>query len=157
MSQNRIEWFKGKYDFLSNFYICDFVYKDIQWNSSEAAFQAQKTTNEVAQMKISHMSPSDSKKACGRYGLKDFKIVLRPDWEDVKDNYMYEILVEKFSQNQDLKEKLLATGDAYLEEGTMWHDNYWGNCHCSKCSSIPGKNMLGKTLMKVRETLKNQQ
>ena len=33
---------------------------------------------------------------------------------------MYEIVQAKFTQNPDLKEKLLATGDEYLEEGNTW-------------------------------------
>ena len=67
---------------------------------------------------------------------------------------MYEILVEKFTI-PELKEKLLATGDEYLEEGNYWHDNYWGNCHCEKCADITGQNKLGILLMKIREDIRN--
>ena len=78
---------------------------------------------------------------------------LRPDWEKVKDGVMLDILRIKFSK-PDLKQMLLDTGDAYLIEGTTWHDNYWGNCTCDRCKNITGKNMLGKTLMQVRAELK---
>ena len=54
----------------------------------------------------------------------------------------------------ELREKLLATKDAELIEGNWWHDNFWGNCLCSKCKDIQGKNMLGKLLMKEREQIK---
>jgi len=154
MAENKILYFKGKNVFLSNFYECTFEYNGITWESSEAAFQAQKSTNPRTQSKVSKLSASDSKKACGRRGLRGFQITLRPDWESVKDNYMYEVLMAKFGQNPDLAKKLIDTGDAYLEEGTMWHDNYWGNCHCDKCAHIEGKNQLGKTLMRVRDELK---
>jgi predicted NAD-dependent protein-ADP-ribosyltransferase YbiA (DUF1768 family) len=55
----------------------------------------------------------------------------------------------------ELAEKLLATGDAELIEGTTWHDNTWGNCSCPQCENIPGENRLGKLLMQVREEIKN--
>lgn len=67
---------------------------------------------------------------------------------------MYEVVLAKFKQNPDLREKLLNTGNAILIEGTTWHDNYWGNCTCDRCANKFGRNQLGKTLMKVHEELK---
>ena len=77
------------------------------------------------------------------------KVKLRKDWEEVKTNIMYDICLAKFTQNQDLKEKLLKTGNAILIEGNWWNDTYWG-----VCNGI-GENNLGKILMKIREELKN--
>jgi predicted NAD-dependent protein-ADP-ribosyltransferase YbiA (DUF1768 family) len=54
----------------------------------------------------------------------------------------------KFSQNTDLRAELIATGDAYLEEGNSWNDRYWGVCDGQ------GENHLGKILMKVRAELR---
>ena len=143
-----INVFDGEYAFLSNFYMCDIIYNGLSYKNSESAFHAQKTLDETERKKFVNLNPSDSKKL-GR------KIDLRNDWEDVKTQIMYEICYAKFSQNQDLKNKLLATGDEYLEEGTYWHDNYWGNCYCEKCKDIKGENKLGIILMKIREELKN--
>lgn len=143
-----INVFDGDYAFLSNFYICDIIYNGLSYKNSESAFHAQKTLDETERKKFINLDPSASKKL-GR------KIDLRNDWEDVKTQIMYEICYAKFSQNQDLKNKLLATGDEYLEEGTHWHDNYWGNCYCEKCKDIKGENKLGIILMKIREELKN--
>ena len=75
-------------------------------------------------------------------------IYMRRDWNDIKDNIMYEICYNKFSQNELLKEKLINTGDALLIEGNTWHDTYWGMCNNK------GQNKLGKILMRVREELK---
>lgn len=69
---------------------------------------------------------------------------------------MYEICKAKFTQNADLKQKLLNTDNAYLEEGNTWHDNIWGNCQCDKCKAVAGQNYLGKILMKIREELKHE-
>lgn len=142
-----IDRFEGEYAFLSNFYECAVAFNGILYMNSEAAFHAQKTLNEAERRKFALLGPSESKKL-GR------KIQLRDDWEQVKSEVMFEICFAKFSQNEDLKKKLLATGERELVEGNYWHDNCWGNCTCEKCRDIPGENRLGKILMKIREELR---
>lgn len=156
-TQKVIDKFDGtKYKFLSNFYPCKFNYNGIEYSHSEGAFQAQKTLDMNERKVVAKLTASESKRACGKRGLAKlgFRVELRPDWESVKDQVMYEVVKAKFTQNPDLAQKLLETGDAELIEGTTWHDNYWGNCTCAKCSGITGRNQLGKTLMKVRQELK---
>ena len=148
--RNIIDLFDGEYAFLSNFYLCKVTYNGIEYKHSEGAFQAQKTLNEQERAYIASLSPGQSKRKAGRHGV----ISLRADWEEVKDQIMYEVVLAKFKQNPDLREKLLNTGNAILIEGTTWHDNYWGNCTCDRCANKFGRNQLGKTLMKVREELK---
>ena len=145
-----IKDFTEKYFFLSNFYNCYLTYEGVVYCSTEAAFQAAKTLDISEREKIARLSPSDAKKA-GR------RLVLRPDWEDVKDKVMYDVCLAKFTQNDSLKlkERLLATGDEELVEGNTWHDNCWGDCSCDKCKDVIGENRLGKILMKIREELKN--
>ena len=58
----------------------------------------------------------------------------------------------KFTQNEDLKWRLIATGDAYLEEGNTWHDTCWG----VDAKTGVGENHLGKILMKVRSELQGK-
>ena len=95
------------------------------------------------------MSAREAKKA-GR------TVKLRPDWEEVKLDVMHEACLAKFSQHEYLKEALLSTGDEeIIENTTAWHDNIWGNCDCPRCSNKVGQNLLGKTLMRVREELRN--
>lgn len=151
-----IDKFIGENFFLSNFYNTYVNYEGILYSSSEAAFQAAKTLDTNERKRISTMLPSDAKKA-GR------ALQLRPDWEEVKDKVMYDVCHAKFVSSPTrpkltemrIDEKLLATGDEELVEGNTWHDNYWGNCTCDKCKDITGKNMLGKTLMRIRSELKN--
>lgn len=128
------------------------MYNGIKYHNAEAAFQAQKTHNRELQEKyFANVAANIAK----RNGSKRSNLfVLRNDWEEVKDNIMYEIVKAKFVQNPELAEKLLATGEAKLIEGNHWHDNYWGDCSCEKCKKISGKNQLGITLMRVRKELK---
>ena len=143
-----IDSFSGENAFLSNF--CDALtdYEGITYMSSEAAFQAAKTLNITERRRIAKMTPSEAKKA-GR------NLKLRPDWEEVKDRVMYDVCLAKFGMDRPyIRRTLLATGDKELVEGNTWHDNYWGNCICDKCKNIPGRNQLGKTLMKLREDIR---
>lgn len=154
MARNVIDNFSGEYAFLSNFYRCKVTYNGLDYYHTEGAFQAQKSLNEQDRKVIADMEdPGKAKRAAGRRGF----VKLRPDWEEIKDRIMDEVLIAKFTQNPDLKEKLLATGDAELIEGNTWHDNYWGDCSCARCSSIPGRNQLGKNLMMIRKELKAEE
>lgn len=142
MSNNIINSFKGKYAFLSNYYEVPVQYEGLTYKNSEAAFQAAKTLNTAERKEFTDLTPNNAK-AKGR------SINLRADWEKVKLDIMYDINMAKFTQNSDLREKLIATGDAYLEEGNTWNDRYWGTVNGV------GQNQLGKVLMRVREDLQS--
>lgn len=89
-----------------------------------------------------------SRKKLGR------KIILRPDWEDVKEEIMLDIVRQKFLQNNDLLIKLLNTGNAYLMEGNYWKDQFWGVCPETGIPGIDGLNVLGQILMRLRAEFK---
>lgn len=131
--------FRGKYYFLSNFYPAPVTYEGLTYSTNEAAFQSAKTF--LDRKRFTNLDPLSAKRL-GR------KVQLRPDWEEVKYNIMYEIVKAKFIQNPDLKEKLLQTGNQHLEERNTWGDKIWGTVNGT------GENALGKILMKVREELK---
>lgn len=136
-----IKEFRGKYYFLSNFYEAPITYEGITYQNNEAAFQSAKVLDMSVREKFSILDPSSAKRK-GRH------VQLRHDWEKVKFDIMYEICKAKFSQNAELKDKLLATGDEYLEEGNTWGDRIWGAVNGK------GQNNLGKILMRVREELR---
>lgn len=135
-----IDNFQGDYFFLSNFFECPVTYKNLTCTNNEAAFQAQKCVSDSERIQFTKSNPSEAKKI-GR------KVTLRKDWESVKIKIMEEIVREKFVQNPELAQKLIATGNAYLEEGNTWGDKVWGTVNGS------GANNLGIILMKVRNEL----
>lgn len=138
---SKINCFTGKYFFLSNFYEAPVIYNGVCYGSNEAAYQAQKTTDENKRLEFHSLNPSRAK-SLGR------RLILRPDWEDIKTQVMYEICFAKFTQNKHLGNKLIETGNSYLEEGNTWGDKVWGTVDGD------GENRLGEILMKVREQIR---
>lgn len=142
----KIDKFRDKYFFLSNFFQTRVKYNGLEFKNNEAAFQAQKVLDVEEQLQFTQLSPKEAKRR-GR------QVVLRADWEDVKDGIMEEIVRAKFSQHGNLKNKLLATGDAILIEGNTWNDRYWG----VDIRTGEGQNRLGKILMKIRKEFQDEE
>ncbi|AMR46877.1 NADAR family protein [Bacillus subtilis] len=140
---NKIDEFRGKYYFLSNFYNSPVTYEGITYQNNEAAFQAMKVTTDEIRKQFADLPPNLAKR-------KGRNVQLRNDWEEVKEQYMYEIVLAKFKQNRDLKKRLLATGTSELIEGNTWGDVIWGMCKGQ------GENKLGKILMRIRNELKSE-
>ena len=144
-----IDCFDGHWAFLSNFYWNEIEFEGITYPTNEHFFQAMKTLDIGERQKIANCLTPGQAKRMGR------QVVLRPDWEEVKEDIMFLGLCLKFADEQ-LADWLVETGDEPLEEGTTWHDNEWGNCSCPKCRNIEGKNKLGKLLMKVRGMIREE-
>lgn len=70
----------------------------------------------------------------------------RPDWDSVRVGLLKKALLAKFSSHSALKDKLLATGDALLEDSNQ--DDFWGIGKDGK-----GANQAGVALMQVRAEL----
>lgn len=79
-------------------------------------------------------------------------------WNGVRQIMIYNGLLLKFTQNEVLGEMLRSTGDAVIAEAAV-HDRIWGiglSMHDPKrydISQWDGQNLLGFSLMKVRERL----
>ena len=141
--------FDGEYAFLSNFYDSPIFYEGITYPTNEHFFQAMKTLDIETRKAIAAAPTPGAAKRMGRH------VSLRSDWEKVKVDVMRTGLMLKFT-DAALAEKLLATGDEELVEGNWWHDNTWGNCHCTECSRKGGRNLLGMLLMELRKELQYQ-
>ena len=139
-----INKFRGENRFLSNFYETSVEWEGLVYPSSEAAFQAAKTLDQEDRKRFQTLVPTVAKR-------EGYKVKLRENWEDIKIDVMYQIVLAKFSQNEFLKQKLIATGREWLEEGNTWGDRTWGTV-----DGI-GNNYLGKVLMAVRSVLMLQE
>lgn len=144
-----IDSFSGDYAFLSNFYPSPIKFNiedDVEFTAptAEHYFQSLKTPSMEEGIGILCAKTPGEAKRLGR------KCILHKDWEITKDAVMLKVLREKFTQNPDLAQKLIATGDEFLVEGNTWNDTFWGVCDGK------GRNMLGFLLMDIREELKNE-
>ena len=150
MEFDMINSFRGKYNFLSNFYPVTIyptdtedLYPDFTYPSVEHAFQAAKTDSINEKKWIANAASPVIAKRLGR------QVTLRKDWHEIKLGEMICLVYEKFKDNNKLQKLLLDTGDEELVEGNNWNDCYWGVCRGR------GENHLGKILMNIRRKLNN--
>lgn len=133
------------YGCFSNFAPYPIVLKGKTWPTSEHYFQARKFAGTEHEDAVRLANTPMEAALMGR----DRKRPLRPDWDDVKDDVMREVLHAKFTQHPELRDILLSTGGAEIVEHTI-SDNYWADG-----GDGSGRNMLGKLLMEIRDCLSN--
>ena len=138
-----IKGFKDEYRFLSNFWPVRIVYAGMVYRSVEHAYQASKCKDESDRLKVALAPSPGEAKRLGRMMKK------RKDWDEVRVDIMYELNKRKY-ENPELRNMLLATGDAYLEETNNWYDRFWGVCKGE------GRNQLGEILMNIRDKIKDE-
>lgn len=136
--------FFSAHKWLSNFGAGSVALDGIHYPSSEHAYMAEKVVSMAQRRQIAQQpTPSAAKKFA-------YTLPLRQDWLEHRPHAMLRVLRAKFAQNPGLADQLLATGTLYLEETNDWNDTYWGVCNGV------GLNMLGKTLMQVRDELRRE-
>ena len=144
--------------YLSNWYPSDFTYADIRFSSMEQYMMYQKAVcfrDERTASEILRTDDVAEIKALGRQvaGYDD------NTWNGIRQIVIYEGLLAKFSQNEELKQQLLETGDATLAECAV-RDRIWGiglsmtDPNRSDKANWKGQNLLGYALMMVRDKLK---
>ena len=136
-----------EYGCFSNFAAYPIRLRGKTWPTSEHYFQAQKFGDAGHREAI---RKTNSAMQAARMG-RDRKKKLRRDWESVKIGVMRDAVLAKFTQHDELRGILLATGTAKLVEHTA-NDDFWGDG-----GDGSGRNMLGQILMEVRETLQKEE
>ena len=141
--------FFGPHRFLSNFYPCrvGVYWLGTLFPSTEHAYQAAKFPK-VYHKEFVDITAGRSKKLAREIVKADSSLYDDEMWCRVKDTVMSQLVFQKFTNNQDLKEMLLSTGEKRLEETNSWGDVYWGVCKGT------GKNKLGKILMATRNYIR---
>lgn len=146
MKTEPITQFQEGYRYLSNFWPVTVRLDGVDYPTVEHAYQAAKTFDQDKRVLVSLCrTPGEAK----RYGKN---LPLRGDWKGAHQTVMLELLEQKFHVSP-WKEELMRTHPRELVEGNWWHDNYWGQCYCDRHRTIPGKNMLGRLLMRIRDQL----
>ena len=140
--------FRGPYWFLSNFSPSSISYMGAVWPTAEHLFQAMKSRSWHGAERILEASTPAEAKKIGR------KLELRDNWDRDRKQFMLEVVVKKFRQNDLLRAELCALEGWMLIEGNDWDDQFWGRTYESPYT-IPtmGKNYLGKILMAVRDIM----
>ena len=149
---------KEENGYLSNWYSSGFSQDDISFSSMEQFMMYQKAICfndlEIA-AQILETGDVSRIKELGRLvtGYDDNY------WGGIRQIVVYKGLLAKFAQNTELKELLLKTGDAVLAECAV-KDRIWGIGLSMRDpdrfdrSKWKGQNLLGYTLMMVRESLR---
>ncbi len=143
--------------FLSNWYFSDFSVDGITFTSMEQFMMYKKAiyfNDSVIAEQIMETKDVACIKKLGRLvsGYNDSV------WNGIRQIVVYEGLIAKFSQNDDLRKKLKDTKDAVLAECTV-KDHIWGiglSMNDSRrlfLEQWKGQNLLGYTLMMVRDRL----
>ena len=143
--------------FMSNWYLSRFVVDDIAFSSMEQFMMYRKAVcfrDGPTAERILATDDAARIKALGRL-VSNYDEGL---WNGVRQIVVYEGLLAKFLQNEVLREWLRATGDSVLAECAV-QDKIWGVGLSMKDpnrfdqSKWRGQNLLGYTLMMVRERL----
>lgn len=141
-----IRGFNGEHRFLSNFWPAKINYQGFEFPSVEHAYQASKSADPTIWRDFAELNSPGLAKRAGR------NLVKREDWDEVKEEHMYLFNVQKYRDNSELRNKLLKTGDVYIEETNTWGDTFWGVCAVG--DEFVGENKLGIILMLIRDELR---
>jgi ribA/ribD-fused uncharacterized protein len=136
--------------FLGNFHPCQFHIYSMRFQCAEAAYQALKFVTQPDLMDRFQDLDGEAAFQLGQELSRNWTPTQVANWRARSVDVMRGVLTEKFSQNPDLKELLLATGNAYLVEHVpvRGRDSFWGDDFDGG-----GVNMLGMKLMQVRHAL----
>lgn len=144
--------------YLSNWYQVDFQIDGKIFSSVEQYMMYRKATLfgdlETAEQIMQTQEP-EKIKMLGRK-VQNYNDVI---WKGMRQLIVYNGIMEKFRQNPQLKEKLIATGDKVLVK-CVTDDKVWGNGteldddERFDMSKWEGTNFLGFTLMCVRDALR---
>ena len=111
---------------------------------------------EIAKQITDTNNPAEQKRLSKK--IKNLDIEL---WNQQKDNIMKRTITAKFTQNHELKNKLLATNNKVLIEGNP-NDSHFGVALSIYDNDIwdetkwKGKNVLGYLLMELRNELREE-
>ena len=151
MLKSEIRFYRANekpYGVFSNLYRRSIHFEGEVFPTCEHAYQAGKARKPAVRKWLME-APSPALLAMAAHGLYYWDITL--GWSATKFNRMRAVLRAKFTQHDDLRRVLLATGNARLVESATVDNEVnrlWGEVNGA------GKNMLGELLMELRSELR---
>jgi len=147
-----------EYGWMSNWYRSDFTVDGSKFTSVEQYLMYCKAAafgDEIREREIMATDDTAEIKDLGRQ-VTPFDNAI---WNARRAIVLYKALSAKFTQNEDLKQKLLDTGDAILGEASKSDKTFAIGCNFYDSDPYDrkhwdGQNLLGYTLMMVRDELK---
>ena len=145
---------------LSNWYMSDFIVDGVTFSSMEQYMMYKKADifgDEEIKKEVLSTNDVGKIKSLGRL-VKSYNDTI---WNGIRQLIIYEGLYAKYSQNKELKDKLLRTGDAVLAECAVY-DKIWANGVSIKdvsrldISRWSGQNLLGFATMLVRDKIRKE-
>ncbi len=137
------------YGCFSNFSPHPIQIEGLDWQTVEHYYQAQKFVGTENEGLISVIRDAKTPEEAASLG-RDRTRKLRPDWEPIKPQIMWQGVLTKFLTYTDIQAILLNTGEELIVEDSPT-DYYWG---CGQDKT--GQNQLGKILMKVRQEIRQR-
>lgn len=146
-----------KNGYLSNWFESEFIVDGFCYQHVEQYLMARKARLFNDAKSYTAILRAQTPKECKALGRK-----VTPFDNAIWETNRYEILKDavraKFSQSEDLKAKLLATGKSIIAEASPYDDIYGIRLTADEAASMqptewPGRNLLGKALMEIRAEL----
>ena len=143
--------------YLSNWYMSEFVKDGVKYSSMEQYMMYRKAVCFHDDDIAAKILETDDVAEIKQFGRKVSNYV-DYIWAGKRQIVVYEGLLEKFRQNEELGDQLRATGDAILAECAV-SDRIWGIGLSMKdpdrldSEKWNGQNLLGYALMMARENL----
>jgi hypothetical protein len=144
--------------YLGQWFRSPFVLDGVRYSHAEQAMMAAKARmfNDAEVLaKILAASKPSEQKALGR----QVRGYVDEVWKKAARDIVTRVNVAKFSQDPELKQQLLETGDRIIVEASP-EDALWGigiavdDPRASQPDQWPGKNWLGEALMRAREEIR---
>ena len=161
MSEPVFFWLQDEkpYGVFSQWAPSPFIDKDgLRWENMEQFFMAMKAKTFNDKKTYDLLRKTSSPKSCKALG-RQVSSFNESKWKKKSMMVAYVGNMMKYNQNEDLKALLLGTGERPLYESSP-RDFVWGigltavDAATIPPSQYPGANCLGKTLMKVRASLR---
>ncbi len=137
------------YGCFSNFSLHPIEVNGSYWQTVEHYYQAQKFVGSENEKLIQVIRETKTPMEAAQIG-RNRTLKLRCDWEEVKQQVMWQGVLTKFLTHTDIQSILLSTGDELIVEDSPT-DYYWG---CGQDRT--GQNQLGQILMNARHDIRQR-